>query len=76
VGRTNPAEGAIDKVVKEYRQLKRAADKSNTVPLGKERLSSREAASRFEEMSPGQREGLIKEMGIDEAMKLVRRIKA
>ena len=70
----NPLEGGINKIVKEYKQLKRAADRSSAVPVGMERLSTSEAARRFEQMSEGQKQGMIDQIGIEEVMKLVRRI--
>jgi len=74
MGRVNPAEGGIHKVVKEYRQLLRLADKSDVVPLGQERLSTDQASKRFESMSSGQKQGMIDQLGMEEVMKLVRRI--
>lgn len=73
MGEVNPAEGGITKVIKEYKQLLKMAQESNTVPLGQERLSTPEAAKRFEQMSPAQKQGWIEKYGIEEAMKLVRR---
>jgi len=73
LGRVNPAEGGINKVLKEYKQFLKMAEESDTVPLGQERLSTPEAAKRFEGMSSAQKQGWIEKYGIEEAMKLVRR---
>ena len=76
MGKVNPLERGINKVVKEFNALRKAANASDTVPIGQERLSTRQAASRLQNMSEGQKQGMIDSLGIDEVMKIVRSIKS
>jgi len=72
MAKTNAAQGGINLILKEYKTLKRAAKEFNPVHLGMERVSSSQAANRFREMSPEQKQGMIDQIGIKEVMKIVR----
>lgn len=72
MARTNAAQGGIELIVKEYKQFKKAAQESNPVPLGLERVSGNEATKRFRDMTAAQKQGMIDKLGMEEVMKLVK----
>lgn len=71
----------IESVAAHAARLRQMADKSTAIPVGQERLTRREARTRsltltpqdLQTMSPEQREALLKEVGTQAVVEIIRR---
>ncbi len=68
----NPLQEVVDDVVSEVRELRKDAKKTHTIPFGSETVTPEQARIRLEKMPPKQRGEFIKQVGLEETLKLLR----
>ena len=68
----HPLERVLNKIEGAFTLSLDKAKKSNPVPLGEERLTTKEFSSRFADMSVEERQKLIRQKGADVLLKQLR----
>ena len=68
----NPLQDIVDDVVSQARELRKDAKKTHTIPFGSETVTPEQARARLEKMPPKQRGEFIKQVGLEETLKLLR----
>lgn len=77
----NPYDEVVQEIREELGRRKNEAEKSHPVPFGQERLSARDARHRYSQMSrgeiekltPDQRRGMVKLLGMDSVLAQLRK---
>ena len=64
---------AVMEVAEELKAMHRAAAKVRAIPFGMERVGIEAARTRIESMTPEERRQVVRQIGIDKALELMRR---
>ncbi len=68
----NPLNDIVNDIVSQAREMRKEAKKTRTIPFGSETVTPEQARIRLEKMPPKQRGEFIKQVGLEETLKLLR----
>lgn len=72
MGRKNPMDKVLDRVVEDFKARLKKAKKAAAVPFGQEELRPRDARARWERMTPLQKQKHLQEVGQEEILRMLR----